>query len=557
MIVRELLTRIGFQVGPDWKQIPRDIDNVKKKADDAANAFRGIFAGFIGFSALKSLIHTADEMQQLQARIGQLPQTIGLASDAFDEVAKHANATGSSLAAYATLYTRIGQAARDVIPDQKELLSVIDTISKAVATGGASATEQKSAFYQLSQAFNVGKLQGNDLHALRTAAPDFVRAIGDALGYTGEQFAEAAKDGKVTTNELVKAIDKIKSAFDARFSKLPFTFARAFTIMENRYGMFINKINNESSVVPRISKFFADFFDGVFDGLNELVDALGGGGQALKIFAAAALAALGPSAIKILVGGLRLLASETFILFAALFAVILIGQDFYTWLNGGDSIIGRWAGVVRKSNGELDKMRIAIVAVGVALAAFILLAPAATFRALGLWVPYLTIRLGELIAALWAGNLAALGFTWPLWGVVAAILAVVAAGVLLYKYLNGDFDQILKGSGNKFVEFAQKFLQAVDWMINKWAEFKNIFHMPDLTVAGSLVPGLGAAQNIYHSLNPPPGNAAPVNNVTINQTLPPGSTPEVADASYSASRLAVEDFFGLSHVTRQMNQVSQ
>src|ERR1700693_4254267 len=125
MIVRELLTKIGFQVGPDWKQIPRDIDNVKKKADDAANAFRGIFAGFVGFSALKSIIHAADEMQMLQARVAALPQTIGSSVDAFNDVEKHAHDAGAAVETYATLYARIGSAARDVIPTQEKLLDVV------------------------------------------------------------------------------------------------------------------------------------------------------------------------------------------------------------------------------------------------------------------------------------------------------------------------------------------------------------------------------------------------------------------------------------------------
>ena len=89
MIVRELVTRLGFSVNDTkLKSYERGIGNIKTQADSAANAFRGMFAAFIGFQGLKSLANTADEMQSLEARIGMLPQTVGDAADSFNEISK-------------------------------------------------------------------------------------------------------------------------------------------------------------------------------------------------------------------------------------------------------------------------------------------------------------------------------------------------------------------------------------------------------------------------------------------------------------------------------------
>lgn len=554
MIVRDLLVKIGFNVGPDWKQIPRDIDRVKKKADDAAKSFQRVFAGFVGFSALKYIVDTADEMQQLQARVAALPQTVTDAASAFDEVGKHANAAGAKIETYATLYARIGSAARDVIPTQEKLLDVVDTISKAIATSGASATQQKSAFYQLSEAFNMDKLQGIHLKALQTDVPEFVHALGDSMGYTGEQFHAAAKAGKITAAVLVKAIENVKATFDARFNKLPFTFHRAFTIMENRFAQFINKLNNESGAVPRISKIFANFFDAVFDGLNDLVSALDGGGQALKIFGLAIAAAVGPSVIKVFVGGMRLLISRTFLLFAALFAVTLIISDFYTWLNDGDSFIGDWVGNVHKANGELDKMKVALVGVAGAFAALVLFAPIATFKTLFSWIPYVTIRLYEFAAALWAGALAEAGFTWPLWLIVAAIAAVLAIVYLLYKFLTGDFQDVK----DAFTKVADAFGKMVDRMTEYWTKFKKFYGLPDVIIPD--VPNgkgnLLSAPDFMAKQASTTQQQAPVT-VTITQNLSPGTTTDIADRANSGVKDAIDSFFGVGPIARQMNQVSQ
>jgi tape measure domain-containing protein len=549
------LTRLGFSVNESQLiRYQNATNNIRNSADGAASSFRNMFAGFVGFSALKSIIHTADEMQMLQARVAALPQTIGSAVDAFDEVGAHANAAGAKIETYATLYARIGSAARDVIPTQEKLLDVVDTISKAIATSGASATQQKSAFYQLSEAFNMNSLQGIHLKALETDVPEFMHAIGDSMGYTSEQFKDAASEGKITAAVLAKAIENVKLTFDARFNKLPFTFSRALIIMQNRYAQFINKLNNESGAVPKISKMFSDFFDGVFNGLNKLVKELDGGGQALKIFGLALAAALGPAAMKIALGGLRLLFSRMMLLFLALFVTSLAISDLYTWFQGGDSIIGDWLGNIRKANGQLDNMKIAIAGVTGTLGLLFLFAPIATFKKLWVWIPTAVMWLGRLTTALLTASLAELGFTWPLWLIVLAITAVLAIAYLLYKFLTGDFNDVKK----VFSDIADAFGAMTDRMIKYWKDFKDFysFGFKDLGL-GSAFPQpqlSGGIQKLMTS-SPSSNTQAPIT-VTVTQNLSPGTTPEIADRANSGFKDAIDNIFGVGHIARQMNQVS-
>ena len=100
MIVRELLTKLGFSVDQSKLAVYNGaIKNIKDRAQEAQDSVAGIFSAFAAFASLKSIGKTADEMQSLEARIGMLPQTIGAAGDAFDHIADKASAARQGISA--------------------------------------------------------------------------------------------------------------------------------------------------------------------------------------------------------------------------------------------------------------------------------------------------------------------------------------------------------------------------------------------------------------------------------------------------------------------------
>ena len=67
MIVRELLTKIGFSVNDaNLRKYERSVDNIKESAQQAADAFTSMVAAFAGFAALQSLANVADQMQSIE-----------------------------------------------------------------------------------------------------------------------------------------------------------------------------------------------------------------------------------------------------------------------------------------------------------------------------------------------------------------------------------------------------------------------------------------------------------------------------------------------------------
>lgn len=348
MIVRELITRLGFSLNQaQLNNAERATERVKDRAEQAAAAFRNIVAAVASFATVKSIITIGDEMQSIRTRIGQLPQTIGDAGDAFDEVAKRASASGVKIEAYSSLYTKVGNAAKDYIKTQEDLLGITDTISQALVVGGANATEASSVMTQFSQALASGVLQGDEFRSMAEAAPQYLDKLAETMKIPREQLKKMASDGKLTAKAVIEATRQMSSYFADKFKEMPMTVGRAMTVVGNRFALMIDRMNRESMFITRLANFILAAFDKIEAGVYDLVKAFGGFENMMRFVGIAIGVALGAKALAILSAfrAASLLALLPFLKMAAIIGVVtLVLEDLYVWIQGGDSLIGKFAG---------------------------------------------------------------------------------------------------------------------------------------------------------------------------------------------------------------------
>ena len=360
MIVRELITKLGFSVDDTGiRKAEAGVDRIKKQAEYAAQALMGVGASLAGAAWAKSAIAIADSMQNVRSRIGMLPQTIGDVGEAFDEVGRRASATGMAIEAYAGLYTRVGNAAKDYISTQEDLLGITDTIAKSLVVGGASAQEASSVMLQFSQALGSGVLQGAEFNAMAEASSIYMDQLALAIGKPREKLKKMASDGQLTAREVIEATRKMADYFDIQFRKMPITVSRATTAISNSYSMMIDRMNRESMFISGLADTILTAFDKIEWGVNKLADALGGWDQMLKLIGIGLASVFGATAILLIkaFGAAVLAVALPFIILAAKIAlVILILEDLWVWFNGGDSVIGdligkfdKWAARAREA----------------------------------------------------------------------------------------------------------------------------------------------------------------------------------------------------------------
>lgn len=531
MVVRELLTKLGFSVnGAQFNKAEQATQRIKNQANEAANAVRGMVAGFIGLQGIQSLIATGDQVQSLQARIGMLPQTIAPAGEAFNYVADAAIDARSSLLAYGTLYTRIGHAAKDYLKTSEEVAGVTTTISKALVVGGATTQEAQSTMIQFAQALGSGTLQGEEFRAMAEAAPQYMDKLAEALGHPRAALKKLASEGKITSKDVIEATKKMKDYFDQQMMKMPMTVGQATTIIGSRWAKMVNRLNNESSFITRIANTIIGAMDSIESGVESLEKKFGGFNNILRSLGFLLGAALGAKAISMLIA-LGSVAASTILPFlligGAILATAALLDDLYVWINGGESVIGDLIGSWKEWESTvmpiINGVKTAFVWLGKYIAA-----------SAAVLVGIFTLDAGLIRAVL--EDIASLfkAVISTIWGwFVAAFMHAVDS-------VKNVFVQALIDLG--MMIYNAVFNPIVNAVSNAWAKAKEVFSGA-LDIAGKVIPGLSPSIQTpstgvsLGSLSPSAiGQGRNIqNNTAVTVTVPPGTTAEQASFLQAAA----------------------
>lgn len=509
MIVRELITRLGFAT--DMRGVrgaEQATQRIQDRANAAAAAMRNIFLAIGGTAVVRQVLNIGDAMQSMEARIGMLPQTLGDAGAAFDTVAARASAGRTSLEAYGALYTRIGNAARDYITTQEDLLGITDTISKALVVGGATTQEAQSAMIQFSQALGAGTLQGEEFRAMAEAAPQYLDQLSIAMGIPRAELKKMASDGKLTSKAVIEATRQMSTYFEDKFRQMPMTVGQSMSIIGNRFRTMVQRFNRESQFITNIANFIISGFGKIEAGVNWLSEKFNGLGNVFRGIGILIATAIGAKIITAL-NAMRIAGWAAILPFAKMILVLglvaLAIDDVYSYIQGGQSVLGDFINWFNSGTTSANLFQTALalvgagaVAFGASIAAGFLAANAAMLKTMTLMAVFaIKMAAGWLFAF------------WPL-GVVIGLIAAVVAGVM-------KFDAIVSGISRGY-SAVKGFFTGGD--------------KPGMAMTRSNP--VGPSQMTGAGIGAP---ASSVNaNTTVNVTVPPGTSADQANFLNNAAQ---------------------
>lgn len=210
----------------------------------------GLMAGARGFLAV------ADAAKTMAAQLKLATAEYGSFAQANKDVRAIAEGSRSSLTATAELYSAIQRNAGELGNTQAQTARMTETVTKSFAVFGATSMEAAAATRQLTQAFQSGRLQGDEFRSLMENAPRLVKILADSLGVTTGALREMSKNGELTADKLVAAFSDLKltEQLDKEFAAMPVTFDQAMTQLYNsalitfsafdQGGQFSNSIAN-------------------------------------------------------------------------------------------------------------------------------------------------------------------------------------------------------------------------------------------------------------------------------------------------------------------------
>ncbi|HAV7073264.1 TPA: tape measure protein, partial [Acinetobacter baumannii] len=124
---------------------------------------------------------------------------------------------------------------------------------KAVAISGASAEAADAALVQFGQALASGTLRGEELNSVMEQTPALAKAIAKGMGITVGELRSVAAEGKITSQEIVKALKNVQDEVDTLFAKTDITIGQSLTLLNNEITKFVGEAGKGSGAAQALS----------------------------------------------------------------------------------------------------------------------------------------------------------------------------------------------------------------------------------------------------------------------------------------------------------------
>lgn len=248
-----------------------ELTKAPSQAGQLLNRIKQIAGAYVGVQGAKKLLDLSDENVGYEARISLIadPASVErIKQQAFLAAQNSRGDYSAMLNSVSRMGLLAGQAFRDPLDDTKtdmnQIIRFQELMNKNFVIGGASAGEQASAMYQLTQAMASGRLQGDEYRSIIENAPLLAQSIEDymqnVVGATGT-MKEWASEGKLTSDVIKAAVFSSADEIEERFANMPMTWSQVFTSAANEMKYLldpvlkkINEIANSDDIKPIVAR---------------------------------------------------------------------------------------------------------------------------------------------------------------------------------------------------------------------------------------------------------------------------------------------------------------
>lgn len=275
------------------------LDEITRRSANGIKVYQGGLLGLFatinnvsaGLANFGKFIDFGDTYQRSINKLTLVTKSADEARNRLTALSTGALASYGNLESYTALYTRLDMALKNVGGTASEAMAVTQTLSKTVALAGLTSAEASSALLQISQAFNKGKLDGDEFRTVMETMPPLADAIAREMSRAGNgvkvlrgDLLKLAPKGEITAEVMKRAVIAMAEEIDSRFTKLTPTV-----------GMELENLKTKATV------FFGSLFkdEGIGSGINSALRLIGDNlGNITKIAIVTGSAIVGAFAFK-------------------------------------------------------------------------------------------------------------------------------------------------------------------------------------------------------------------------------------------------------------------
>ncbi|HGY4697888.1 TPA: tape measure protein [Acinetobacter baumannii] len=245
--------RNARNLGNELDSIERKGEFASKSMDNLSVATRALAGYMAGLLTVGSAISKMDTYTGLQNRLKLVTNNQVELNKATEDTFRIAQKTYSAWDSVLQVYQRFSDNAKTLNLTMDDTARLTETVSKAVAISGASAEAADAALVQFGQALASGTLRGEELNSVMEQTPALAKAIAKGMGITVGELRSVAAEGKITSQEIVKALKNVQDEVDALFAKTDITIGQSLTLLNNEITKFVGEAGKGSGAAQALS----------------------------------------------------------------------------------------------------------------------------------------------------------------------------------------------------------------------------------------------------------------------------------------------------------------
>lgn len=255
--------------GNQQDNLNKRISTGTNKAGGLLSKIKGIAATYLGMKGVSIMTNLSDTLTSNEARLSLIVDDGGSVEELQQKIYASAQSARASYTDTMATVAKLGLVAGKAFNNNDELIKFSELVNKNFVVGSASASEQSSAMYQLTQALGSGRLQGDEYRSIIENAPLLAKSIEDYMrnvqGVQGT-MKEWAAEGLLTADVIKAAVFRSADEVEARFEQMPMTWSQVWTKIKNQATKALDPVLKKINELANNTK--------VQKGLNKMISAL-------------------------------------------------------------------------------------------------------------------------------------------------------------------------------------------------------------------------------------------------------------------------------------------
>ena len=347
MKVAELFAAFGIEVEQ------KSVQNVNNTFNKVKSSFTKILGALgIGLS-LKN-------MNQIIEEFNGLNKTIRASIDETENFEEATRGVLDAANGARVSYSLMAKSVSDLKKSNSGMFSTSEAtqyqenVIKLMKASGKADSEIQTIISSLNSSFAKGKVEATAINKIIEASPKGAEILAKKIGTTKDNLKTMAASGTISLSQLKGAFLDASEDINGFFNESGMTVSEALTVIRNKWGAWLADADKELGVTKTIAKTMVSFFEKVISFLDKvkngvvwLSQKVGGLENLLKL-----LLIIGSSLFVVFnftkiiaflktifgmfsLGNLKLMAIAAIVVL-----IVLLIEDFITWINGGDSVFG-------------------------------------------------------------------------------------------------------------------------------------------------------------------------------------------------------------------------